>query len=191
MKRAIIVFVVVFVLVGLYLHGTFDRPLYSVGLNFNECARNGFGASFCGKELDEYRERVRSLKTSLQPAKTSTGNTTQEETPQSEPPSGKVTVRALPDSEQVQASITVTRRCASEATSCVWTSAATQYPPLQKCPDSLDTSHIFWNGPLRTHAGTVHQTIAFTPVRESRFLICLYVHDPNTGDELAYGLHVG
>jgi hypothetical protein len=141
-------------------------------------------------------ERIQALKSSLQPIKTSAGTATHEEgppkeSPPSEPPSGKVTIRELPDSEEAEASITVTRPpCGSEA-SCVWTSAATQYPPLSKCPGSIDFSHIFWNGPLRTSAGTVHQTVAFTPVRESRFLICLYVHSPNTGDELAYGLHVG
>lgn len=50
---------VVTVVVGwLYLHGTFDRALYSAGLNWNECASNGFGATFCGDDLDRYRERV-------------------------------------------------------------------------------------------------------------------------------------
>ena len=38
--------------------GTFDHVLYNVGLNAKECARNGFGAVFCGQELTEYRERV-------------------------------------------------------------------------------------------------------------------------------------
>ncbi len=38
--------------------GTFDRVLYDIGLNAKECAPNGFGAVFCGKELDEYRERI-------------------------------------------------------------------------------------------------------------------------------------
>jgi hypothetical protein len=47
--------------IGLYLHGTFDRALYGAGLNHHECARNGFGATFCGRELDEYRERTRPL----------------------------------------------------------------------------------------------------------------------------------
>jgi hypothetical protein len=39
--------------------GTFDRALVNVGLNAKECARNDFGATFCGRELTEYRARQR------------------------------------------------------------------------------------------------------------------------------------
>ncbi len=46
------------ILVALYVHGSFDRPLSNVGLNWHECARNGLGATFCGEELTEYRERI-------------------------------------------------------------------------------------------------------------------------------------
>ena len=53
-----LILVIVFVLWRL---GTFDHALYNVGLNAKECARNGYGATFCGKELDEYRERLRSI----------------------------------------------------------------------------------------------------------------------------------
>jgi hypothetical protein len=42
----------------LYLNGTFDRALYSVGLNWNQCASNAFGATFCGDDLDRYRREV-------------------------------------------------------------------------------------------------------------------------------------
>jgi len=63
--RSILIVVAVVALIGFYLHGTFDRVLYGVGLNFNECARNGFGATFCGKELDEYRERVQGVQERL------------------------------------------------------------------------------------------------------------------------------
>ena len=60
--------IVVTVVVGwLYLHGTFDRALYSVGLNWNECASNGFGATFCGDDLDRYRQNV------VEPASEATG----------------------------------------------------------------------------------------------------------------------
>ena len=51
-------FLAVCLLLGLYLNGNLDRTLYPVGLNFHECARNGFGATFCGSELDEYRARI-------------------------------------------------------------------------------------------------------------------------------------
>jgi hypothetical protein len=50
---------------GFYFTGHLDRPLYSVGLNFHECGRNGLGATFCGKELDEYRERINGVKERL------------------------------------------------------------------------------------------------------------------------------
>jgi hypothetical protein len=29
-----------------------------VGLNLNECAKNGYGSVYCGDELTEYRNRV-------------------------------------------------------------------------------------------------------------------------------------
>ena len=61
----IVVGVAIAALLGLYFTGSLDRPLYSVGLNFHECARNGFGATFCGKELDEYRARIERVKESV------------------------------------------------------------------------------------------------------------------------------
>jgi len=42
--------------------GTFDHLLYNVGLNAKPCARNGFGATFCGEELTEYNERLENAK---------------------------------------------------------------------------------------------------------------------------------
>jgi hypothetical protein len=59
------------VLLGLYFHGNLDRTLYPVGLNFRECARNGFGATFCGKELDEYRARLQRVKETTEHGKVS------------------------------------------------------------------------------------------------------------------------
>jgi hypothetical protein len=53
---------VVALLLGLYFNGNLDRTLYPVGLNFDECARNGFGATFCGSELDQYRAKVQRVK---------------------------------------------------------------------------------------------------------------------------------
>lgn len=60
MKRSTQALIVLAVLAvgGLYLHGTFDRALSGVGLNYHECARNGLGATFCGEELTNYRERI-------------------------------------------------------------------------------------------------------------------------------------
>jgi hypothetical protein len=54
--------VLVAAFLALYFHGNLDRVFYPVGLNFNECARNGLGATFCGKELDEYRARLERVK---------------------------------------------------------------------------------------------------------------------------------
>ncbi|HWF31179.1 MAG TPA: hypothetical protein VG188_01335 [Solirubrobacteraceae bacterium] len=62
---ALLTVIVLIVFVGGYLSGTFDHVLYNVGLNYKECARNGFGATFCGSELDQYRERIQSVQTRL------------------------------------------------------------------------------------------------------------------------------
>jgi hypothetical protein len=35
-----------------------NGPTSEVGLNLNECAKNGFGSVYCGDELTEYRDRV-------------------------------------------------------------------------------------------------------------------------------------
>ncbi|HST33035.1 MAG TPA: hypothetical protein VLJ80_05885 [Solirubrobacteraceae bacterium] len=59
-------------LIGGYVSGTFDHVLYNVGLNYKECARNGFGATFCGSELDEYRERVQGVQNRLNSLKEET-----------------------------------------------------------------------------------------------------------------------
>lgn len=53
--------IIIAALAILYFTGHLDRPLYTVGLNYHECARNGLGATFCGKELDEYRARVQGI----------------------------------------------------------------------------------------------------------------------------------
>jgi hypothetical protein len=45
-------------LIALWSRGTFDHLLVNVGLNAKECARNGFGATFCGDELDRYRRQI-------------------------------------------------------------------------------------------------------------------------------------
>jgi hypothetical protein len=50
--------IVVWVLGAFWYQGTFDHALVNVGLNSKECGRNGFGATLCGKELDEYRSRL-------------------------------------------------------------------------------------------------------------------------------------
>jgi hypothetical protein len=47
----------------LWRAGNFDHALYNVGLNAKDCARNGLGATFCGRELDHYRQQVEPLTT--------------------------------------------------------------------------------------------------------------------------------
>lgn len=47
--------VVVFLL---WQSGMFDHALVNVGLNYHDCARNGFGAVFCGDDLTQYRESI-------------------------------------------------------------------------------------------------------------------------------------
>jgi hypothetical protein len=61
-RRRLAAILAVLVLGGLYVHGTFDRTLSGVGLNFHKCARNGLGATFCGQELSEIRARLARVK---------------------------------------------------------------------------------------------------------------------------------
>jgi Protein of unknown function (DUF2510) len=49
---------VVAVFLILYFTGRLDHALYPVGLNLNECAKNGYGSVYCGDELTEYRNNV-------------------------------------------------------------------------------------------------------------------------------------
>jgi hypothetical protein len=49
---------VIAVLLILYFTGRLDHALYPVGLNLNECAKNGYGSVYCGDELTEYRNKV-------------------------------------------------------------------------------------------------------------------------------------
>lgn len=55
--RLLILLVLVFLFAAWHA-GTFDHALYNVGLNAKPCARNGFGAVFCGQELTEYDEHI-------------------------------------------------------------------------------------------------------------------------------------
>lgn len=51
--RRLVALAIVAVLIIAWQAGTFDHILVNVGLNAEPCARNGFGAVFCGKELEE------------------------------------------------------------------------------------------------------------------------------------------
>lgn len=61
-KRHLLIALAILALGGVWLTGSLDRPLSSIGLNHHECARNGLGVTFCGKELAEYRGRVEQVK---------------------------------------------------------------------------------------------------------------------------------
>lgn len=55
--RGVIVGVLVLLAI-LYFSGSLDRTLAPVGLNFEDCFTNGFGATFCGDELEQYRDSL-------------------------------------------------------------------------------------------------------------------------------------
>src|ERR1700722_17206571 len=55
--------VAVLVLFAMWRAGTFDHALVNVGLNAKSCARNGFGATFWGSELEEYRAHIQRSRT--------------------------------------------------------------------------------------------------------------------------------
>lgn len=61
-----------------YLSGSMDKTLEPIGLNLNECATNGFGATFCGDDLDRYEERV------IRPTREATDQLQPEPAPESE-----------------------------------------------------------------------------------------------------------
>jgi hypothetical protein len=50
----------------LWFAGLLDRVLYPLGLNYNECARNVLGATFCGDELEQVRERVEEVSPAIE-----------------------------------------------------------------------------------------------------------------------------
>jgi hypothetical protein len=60
MRKGLLIAVVVIV-GALYFTGRMDHALYPLGLNFTTCARNGFGATFCGSELTAYQARFQDI----------------------------------------------------------------------------------------------------------------------------------
>jgi hypothetical protein len=56
--KALIITAVILLVLFAWTRGTFDNFLWKVGLNYNECATNGFGATFCGDALKEYKVRI-------------------------------------------------------------------------------------------------------------------------------------
>ncbi|MFI4977732.1 MAG: hypothetical protein ACHQC8_03505 [Solirubrobacterales bacterium] len=63
---AVLATAILTILIYFYAFGAFDKQLAGIGLNVHECARNGLGQTFCGKELTEQRERQSELKKSTE-----------------------------------------------------------------------------------------------------------------------------
>jgi hypothetical protein len=65
-KKILVVFLlVVLALVLLWNTGRMDPWLSEIGLNRNDCVKNGFGATFCGDDADAYQQNVGDLQTDL------------------------------------------------------------------------------------------------------------------------------
>jgi hypothetical protein len=58
MRKGLVLGIVLGLMGFLYFTGRMNHALYPVGLNFNTCAQNGFGATFCGSELTQYQNRI-------------------------------------------------------------------------------------------------------------------------------------
>ena len=56
--KPLVIVIAILLVLGAWTQGTFDHLLVNVGLQYNDCARNGFGATFCGDELEEYQIRI-------------------------------------------------------------------------------------------------------------------------------------
>jgi hypothetical protein len=63
---AVLATAILTILIYFYAFGAFDKQLAGIGLNVHECARNGLGQTFCGKELTEARERQTEFKKSTE-----------------------------------------------------------------------------------------------------------------------------
>ena len=57
-KKALLIVSILAVVVLAWTQGIFDNFLWHVGLNYNDCAQNGFGATFCGDALEHYKQNV-------------------------------------------------------------------------------------------------------------------------------------
>jgi hypothetical protein len=92
--------------------------------------------------------------------------------------SGGATIRRLPDSTQLQASVEIEHQCPSGGSlaTCYWFGEASQYPASVECPEVFDDSHFVWDGSVEESAETTSGTFAFTP-EAAVVRLCLYVHE--------------
>jgi hypothetical protein len=65
-RKTWIIGAIVVILAALYFSGRLDYALDNDGLNFQTCARNGFGATFCGADLTAYQNRISGVQQQIQ-----------------------------------------------------------------------------------------------------------------------------
>jgi len=100
--------------------------------------------------------------------------------------SGGATIRALPESQALQASVEVHHQCRGYAygptESCNWFATAAAYGAESGCPAVFDLSHGVRIGHAETYPGTSSGTFAFNPYRLPRdIVVCLYVNGEAEG----------
>ena len=66
-KHSLVMLAVVLFVLFAWSRGTFDNFLWRVHLNYTTCGTNGFGATFCGKDLERYQQRLRNAGIKITP----------------------------------------------------------------------------------------------------------------------------
>jgi hypothetical protein len=87
--------------------------------------------------------------------------------------SGGATIRPLPDSSELEASVSIRHDCSGEG--CAWFGEASQYPADDGCPFVYDGSHGVWVGPVEEESGSTFASFSFIP-EAAEVRICLYVN---------------
>jgi hypothetical protein len=57
--------ILVLALFGLWETGRMDTTLAGIGLNKNDCIKNGFGATFCGNDAKKYEQNLQSIQNAV------------------------------------------------------------------------------------------------------------------------------
>jgi hypothetical protein len=95
--------------------------------------------------------------------------------------SGGATIRSLPESEELRASVEVRHECPGYAygptESCNWFGEASAYGAGAGCPVVFDLSHSIWVGAAERYPGISSGTVAFSTFLLPRVVIvCMYVN---------------
>ncbi len=91
--------------------------------------------------------------------------------------SGGATVKALPESEELQVHAEIHHECPSEG-DCYWFGQATAYSASAGCPVVADSSHGVWSGEVKSITGYAFANFAFSPYGlGSEIVVCLYVDE--------------